>query len=267
MVQLLSIEEIKSLEAAPDRAFDALDDLDGSKRLVSSHVPAVSAGGKPSALIRVESPATAPQAGGARRVLRARPHPRPLLLSRPSPALNVAAVNIADAGGYAVLGSTPSTMWSNVMRQVPVLVDADAFTIYVASSVGYRVGDGGSDGGSGSGSASANTPLRHYPSRLFLRLALDLVVLERLEELLASTDGSVETTEPEVEAAAAVETAAVEMAAPETADDERGQRGDAQRHLVTADPGDMDGEIGSGLEDIGMCGFSDTDDKYELNDE
>jgi hypothetical protein len=148
--RLHGIVELKSLNAAPDAAFDALDSLDNPQKFIL-----VDVAGK--VKIMLQEPART-----VGRVVR----PRPPTLSTPSPAQHVAATNLADVGGYYFLSDSPGGMWLSVIRHVPVIVWPSDKTILFATSRGHRLhGNAGPD-------------VDPFPSFIFLRAAIDLYILE-----------------------------------------------------------------------------------------
>lgn len=164
---VLAVAELKSLNAAPDRAFDALDNLDASQKIHISYADDTGF------IAKVESPPIVPYAGG--RSLRPRGG-----FTDPDKALSSALANVADASAYALAMGSTVAMWSNGGRHVPIVTPPGSKESYFGKSRGRRQ-PSERQPATGDGSESE---LSGYPSGLFLRLMLDIRALQELEDKL-----------------------------------------------------------------------------------
>ncbi|BEI82132.1 hypothetical protein CcaverHIS002_0212920 [Cutaneotrichosporon cavernicola] len=164
--RILAIVEFKSLTAAPDAAFDALDEMALAQRFV--FVPSASDPGK--VVVKLQSCVRDPKTRiGADTYAEV----------NMSHALHVAATNIADVAGYCLQGSSLGGLWSSLIRHAPLLLDLRTRTIFFGTSRGHRLRDGPG--------SLAVTPT---PSLPFPHAAVGLQVLQYINDELtaAGTD-------------------------------------------------------------------------------
>lgn len=174
---------MKSLTAAPDDAYDALDALDSETRF---ELEPDGTAGRVRIVLATAPRQPAVQAAG--RTLR----PPPPARSRPRGPLHVAATNLADVAGYCLEGGTPGGVWSSVARHTPTIVNAQKKRIYFGASRGYRIrrGDGQEAAGARAGATTVGatqSPLEvdPHPSFVFIRAVVDVCCLQAIERDLA----------------------------------------------------------------------------------